>query len=112
MADVTISVQNIRRGGITPSLSSGLNAGDTHLVRNDGRVFLWVKNGDTSDHTATVATPFSRSGLDLADLTVTVTAGGEAFIGPFERSTFNNADDDLAVTFDATTSVELGAFRV
>jgi len=112
MADVDINTQNIAPTGIAPTRSSGLNTADTHRVVNDGRVMLWVKNTDASDHTVMIESTLSRGGLALADQAITVTAGAEVFAGPFPPGIYNDSADKLSITFDDATGMELGAFRM
>ena len=114
MAEVRVNIQNItaRSGGLEPSRSTGLNSSDTHLIRNDGQVFIWAKNTDASDHDVTVVTPGTVSGLEISDLTATIPSESEKFLGPFSRNDFNNPNNDMEVTLSDGTGMELGAFRL
>jgi hypothetical protein len=78
---------------------------------NDGRTFLHVKNGDSSQHTLTFTTPREVAGLAVADPAVDVAASGEKFIGPFPPGVFN-AGGLCSFTLDAGTSMEIAIVRV
>lgn len=73
-----------------------------------------MKNGDASAHTVTVVTPGEViAGVDKGDVAVSVPASGERVLGPFPADHFADPTDGLAdITYDAVTSVTIGAFRV
>lgn len=106
MARTDLSTQRITRSGLDPSYTAA-NV-DGHSISNDGSVVLHVKNGDASAHTVTLVTPRKVDGLDVADLTVSVPAGGERIIGPFPPATFGRVVD---VDFSAVTSVTVAALK-
>lgn len=110
MAITTLSVQQIDRTGLTPSFSAANSDGS--YVANDGKVFIEVKNSDTSDHTVTIATPNQVDGLAIADLTVTVPASGDKMIGPFPPSVYNNSSGYITVTYSSVTGMTVAAFRL
>jgi hypothetical protein len=82
-------------------------------------VFLHVKNGDGSPHTATITTPNTVDGLAVSDLAVTIPAGEERIIGPFPYI-YDTVDTDpdpdidpaVFVDLDADTSVTLAAIKL
>lgn len=107
MARTDLAPQRINQTGIDPVYTAA-NV-DGHSVSNgDGRVILHVKNGDAAAHTVTVVTPRKVDGMDVADLTVSVPAGGERLMGPFPPVTFGRVVD---VNFSAVTSVTVAAFN-
>jgi hypothetical protein len=107
MADLTI--QKIDQTGIAPSFVAADAGGDT--FSNDGRTFLHVKNGGGSAITVTIdSVAPCNYGFDH-DLQVTVNAGAEQIIGPFEPKRFNT-DGKVSVSYSDVTSVTVAAFRL
>lgn len=115
---VALTVQEISRAGIsldenavTPTATHG------NKFLNDGKTFLFVRNGSGGDITVTVEAPGSVDGQAIADLVVTVKASGdgdgldELLIGPF-TSTFNQSDGYVWAVFSAVTDVIAAAFRL
>lgn len=92
------------------------SGGDTAV--NDGNTYLVVKNGDASSHTITVTPTLSTLTMPgVGQVTVStsataVAAGKEAIIGPFAPSAWNNANGSISITYDAVTSVTIGAVRM
>lgn len=101
-----LPVQRVTRDGIVPSLVAA-NL-DGHSITNDGRVFLYAKNTDTVAHTVTVVTPGQVHGLNVADLAVSIPAGGERMLGTFPVGAFGRTTD---INYDAVTGVTIGALR-
>lgn len=108
MARVNLPVQPVVRTGLNPSLTAADDV-ENHVFDNDGRVFLYVVNG-LVDVDVTVVSGFTRLGLALADVTVTVPANHSRLIGPFPKDVFDqtgtgkvhvNIDDDSNVTLAA-----------
>lgn len=113
MATTTLLTQAISRSGLDPAYTAA-NA-DGHTITNGGRMFIHVKNGDTSSKTITVTTPGEVDGLAIADRTVTIAAGEEAVIGPFPPAIYNTdpgVTDKITVTFSAVTSVTIAALTL
>lgn len=108
----TLSVQQMSPDGITPSYTSADGAGDEFEW---GRyAFIHVKNGDTSDHTVTVAEQHDSApaGYQEADLSVTVPNGGEQMIGPLDREAYQDDNGLVQVSYDAVTSVTVAAIEL
>lgn len=107
-----LTVQTIDRAGdgLTPAFAAADVAGDQWP--NDGTTFLVVKNGSGAPITATIVTPQNVAGLGVADLTVTVPAAGERWVGSFPQPTFNATNGRASVTYSAVTSVTVGAFKL
>lgn len=111
----TLTVQNIAEDGLVATYDAAEAGGDTFPNASGERTFLHVKNGDASSHTVTVAA--LQNSYDIAgygdltkpDASVTVSASGEAFIGPFPTGTFGSNPD---ITYDDVTSVTIAAIRV
>jgi len=107
MARIAVTTQAVGRAGAATTYTGPNVDGD---IVDIGRVALHVKNGSGSPITVTVQTPVQIEGLDLAELTVSVPAAGERFIGPLPASVFaqpvGNANAGKAlVDYSAVTSV-------
>ena len=110
MARTSLTVQDIGLSGLTPSYSSA-NA-DGNSFANDGDVFLHVKNGSGSDITLTIQTPAKVDGVDIEEVTVTVTAGSEEMVGAFPTTTFNQSGGVVYVDYSAVTTVTVAAIKL
>lgn len=114
MSEVNIDVQKLTKSGLEATYTddSTLNGSDTFLFVNGNATFMHVKNGDGSQHTVTVQTPATVSGLDVEELTVDIGAGDEKFIGPFPPGVFNYSSGKAKFTLDAGTNMEIAILRV
>lgn len=112
MTALTVEDTGVGANSLTPTFVAATAAGDTFV--NDGRVMLYVKNGDVSPITVTVVTPVSlRGGIGVEDPPTTVPATDEEIIGPFDPSLFNAADGTgVLVTYSADTSVTVAVIRL
>jgi hypothetical protein len=105
-----ISVQTVSLTGLSASYTAAATAGDEFA--NDGRTFIYVMNADSAATTVTVASVTNCSyGFDH-DAVVSVPAGSEIHIGPFNRSRFNAADGNVDVTYSSVASLTLAAISV
>lgn len=115
---VALTVYEIDRAGesldknlVTPTATHG------NKFLNDGKTFLFVRNGSGGDITVTVDVDKSVDGQAVADLVVTVKATGDAngldelLIGPFTGN-FNQSDGYVWAVCSAVTTVTMGAFRL
>ena len=109
MARTALTVQDISVSGMTPSYTAAIV--DGHSFPNNKPTFIHVKNGAGSDVTITIQTALTKEGLDLADRTVTVTAGSETMIGPFS-DIYNQSDGSVYVDYSATASVTIAAISL
>lgn len=114
MARADLTVQQIDRStGIVPAYTAAQAPGSgSNAFANDGRTHIHIKNGSGSAMTATFQTPGSVNGLAIADLVVTVAAGAEKKVGPFEPGLFNQSDGKVYVDWSLETSVTAGVFRL
>lgn len=110
MARTSLTVQDISISGVTPSYSSANVDGNSFA--NDGDVFLHVKNGSGSDITLTVQTPAKVNGVDIEEVTVTVSAGSEEMVGPFPTTTFNQSGGVVYADYSAVTTVTVAAIKL
>lgn len=95
-----LTVQKIVLGGLNPAPVAAAGGGDTFV--NDGRTYLYVKNGGGGSINVTVDTTTNCNyGFDH-DAVVAVPAGGERLIGPFAPSRFGST---CAVSYSGVTTV-------
>lgn len=111
MARTELSLQRVSPDGLEATYDAAI--ADGHSFEWGERHFLHVKNGDTASKDITIQTPQTIGGLELADKTVTVSASGEAFIGPFlGRETYEQSDGQVYFDYSATTSVTVAVLQV
>jgi len=109
-----LSVQQIDKGGLQASYASAESGGDTY-PNDSERIFLHVKNGDSAEHTVTIAALVSeteRPGfgtLSVSDISVAIPAGEDRFIGPVPRTAYGRKPD---IQYDDVTSVSIAAMEV
>ncbi len=116
MARTELTVQKI--------LSSGLNAtytgatADGEAFNNAGEdVVVHIVNGSGGAVVLTVQTPMQQDGLDVAEQTVSVPAGEDRFVGPFQRDIYAKVDGVLSIPSavwidtDVQTSITLAVLQ-
>lgn len=102
MATLAVVSPSIAGATFTPASAAG--GGD--VFPNNGKTFLYIKNGDSGSHTVTI-TPQNTlgPGYTISPIAVAVGAGVEKIIGPFDPQYFNNSSGQAVVTYDGVTSV-------
>lgn len=107
----TLTPQKADFDGLAPVFAAADVAGDEFPWAQ--QTVLYVKNGDASPHTVTIASQYTaRPGLTPTDVEVVVAAGEEAVIGDLTRDGFRDANGNVQVTYDAVTSVTVAAITV
>ncbi len=113
MADRTIAPQRINDIGVTPARTGSLLTADTHIVRNNGLMWLHFLKTGAGDCIVTVQTPITPGGLALADRTFTVPATtGDIVAGPFPPSIYNDGVGDLRFTLDEITGLDVAVLQI
>ena len=110
MALNTLTVLECSRAGVATSYAAA-NA-DGSYFKNDGKVFLHVKNADAAPHTVTVTPTQKVLGQAIPAFNIAINAGAEAMIGPFPPAVFNDGNGNAQVTFSAVTAVTILAVHV
>jgi len=90
------------------------DAANGHLVPNNGRVILLVKNGGGSSINVTVKGG-KYQGRSLEDQVVPVAAGAEKVMGAYMPYTFNQVGSDagkLKIEFSDDTNVTFAILKV
>lgn len=106
-----LTVQSMTEQGLTPAFVAADVAGDSFA--NDGKTYLHVKNADAADITVTVDSQKQcDQGFDH-DIVVTIPAGGEKLIGPFNISRFKDLATGLVnVSYSVVTNVTVAAIKL
>jgi len=106
-----LTVQEIEATGITPTYAAADVAGDEFAF--SAGAFVHAINDDASSHTVTVASVYpAQPGIAPDDIAVTIPAGEERMIGPFNALFFRDSDGNVSLTYDAVTSVTVAVLTV
>ena len=107
----TLTTQNIKTAGITPSYVAASGGGDK-CETGEG-TFLHVKNGSGGSLTVTLITPSTVDAtLVVGDRAVAVGAGAEAMISVPDTLYRDPADGLASITYSGVTSLTIGCFRI
>jgi hypothetical protein len=104
-----LSTQQVTLTAAAVTYTAASGGGDTFLA--DEKTFAHIKNGSGGAITVTFATPGTVSGLAIADLAVSVPAGGDRVVGPFPPGLFGSAAGLVDVTYSGVTSLTVGILR-
>ena len=105
----TLTAQQITQAGLVPAAVTPAVAGDK--LANTAKQFFHVENGGAVSITATVI-PVVTTVLGILtkeNAILTLAAGEEGFLGPFEVDAFNDVDGNITITCSATASIKLSA---
>jgi hypothetical protein len=92
-------------GLIAATYNAATTGGGDTVVPGVGK-FIHVKNGSGGSLTVTLVTPETRDGNAVADKTVALTTGQEAFIAIPDNSTYKSATTGLVtITWSTVSSV-------
>ena len=79
---------------------------------NNGNTYISVENGDVSPTTLTFTSTVLIDGdLTVADRDVIVAAGDFVTIGPFQKSIYDDGNDDVQVAYSSITSLNVVVFQ-
>lgn len=89
------------------------NGGGDVVTNTDGGVVVAVQNTDASSKTVTVKSYATAipEGTAKTDLAVVVGAGEVALIGPLSKAAWNNASNQVELTYSAVTNVKVAAYK-
>jgi hypothetical protein len=110
MAATALTVTDISRAGVAPSLAA-FNA-DGHLLPNTGKEFVMVTNGSGSAVTVSAAIVKTVDGVTPAAKSMSVPAAGTKLFGPFKPEEYNNASAQVALSVSLATDVTIQALRL
>lgn len=109
----TLTAQQITQAGLKPATVTPAASGDK--LANTGKQFFHVENGSGSAITATVIPVVTTvvdpllGTLKKENAVLSLAAGEEGFLGPFEVDAFNDTDGNITITCSAQTSIKLSA---
>lgn len=107
-----LTVYDVVDAGTAPTFVAAA-AGQTIAIGNGHDTFLVVKNADASSHAVTIAAPGNTDyGQPNPDPSITVAAGGEAWIPIRKAYDPGDGTNAAAITYAATTSMTVAAVRV
>lgn len=112
MADVAETVKKIIPTGLVVVYTGSLSTGSNYQFLNDGRILIHVKNGGGSTDVVTVISQKTVGGLAVADQAVSILAGAEAMIGPFNSDIYNDANGKVNFGHSFITTVTQAAFHL
>lgn len=110
MAASELTVADISRSGLLPALVAA-NV-DGNFFDNTGREFINIANGDASPHTVTIDSQVNCDQTFDHDDAIAVPASESRLIGPFPKGRYNDANDQVQLTYDAVTSVTIQIIRL
>jgi len=108
-----ITAQKITQAGLEPVVVTPTAAGDK--LANTAIQFFHVANDGGVAMTATVVPVVTTvvdpllGTLKKENAILSLAAGEEGFLGPFEVDAFNDVDGNITITCSAQTSVKLSA---
>jgi hypothetical protein len=109
----TIIAQKITQSGLIPTTVTPEAAGDK--LANTAIQFFHIENGNAAAITATVLPVVTTvvdpllGTLKKENAVLSLAAGEEGFLGPFEVDAFNDVDGNILITCSLQTSVKLSA---
>tara|TARA_R100001463_G_scaffold19673_4_gene48347 strand:+ start:5123 stop:5467 length:345 start_codon:yes stop_codon:yes gene_type:complete len=109
----TLTAQQITQAGLKPATVTPDAGGDK--LANTGEQFFHVENASGSAITATVVPVVTTvvdpllGTLKKENAVLSLSAGEDGFLGPFEVDAFNDTDGNITITCSAQTSIKLSA---
>lgn len=104
-----LATQSLTMNGAAATYSA-VSASDTFA--NTGEEVLHIKNGSASETTVTITSAQQCNQGFSHDLTVTIAAGADKFIGPFPTNRFNNSSGLCTFACSPTTTITAAVLRV
>jgi len=107
-----LTPQKIIDLGAIETVASAAAGGDSFV--NSGVEFIHVKNGHASAaYVVTITAQVTNihhqqfGTVTKSNVTKSVAAGQDAYIGPFKQSAFNDANNRVQITYDAVTTLSV-----
>ena len=104
-----LTVNQTSFSGVAPSYVA-VAVSDTFA--NTGEEVVHIKNGSASPTTVTITSAQQCNQGETHNLTVTVAANSDKFIGPFPTNRFNNSNGLTTFACSPTTSVTAAVMRI
>lgn len=108
----TLIVQSLTTAGLAATYTTAVAAGDE--FPNDGHTLIHVKESAGLAKTITLASQVAPVpvGMQLANVTLEVTANGEAFSGFFNQAAYNDSSGMVQVSYSTNTGITIAAISV
>ena len=107
-----LTAQKINDLGVIETLVSANAGGDAFV--NSGVEVIHIQNGHASDaRVVTVTAQVTNihhqqfGTVTKSNITKTVAAGQDAFIGPFKQGAFNDANNKVQITYNGGTTLKV-----
>jgi len=112
----TLTAQQIVQSGLVPTTVTPDGSGDK--LANTGKEFFHITNDSGSALTATVV-PVVTTVIDpdlgklvKEDAVLSLAAGEDGFLGPFEVDAFNDTDGNITITCSVQSNIKLSALYI
>ena len=104
-----LTTQQVGITGTAPTFGA---VAATDTIVPDDRAMLVVKNGNASADTVTVVIPGSEYGQARPDVTISVPASGERYIGPFVPDMADPTTGLVTINHSVTATVTCALVRI
>lgn len=107
----TLTIQELSSDGLQATYDPADVAGDDFdnaLAAGKNAPFIHVKNGDASPIDVTPAIVQTVDGQSVVPKVHSIPAGGEKFIGPFDRTAYGST---VNLTYSSVTSVTIAVLQ-
>ena len=108
----TLTAQKITDLGVIETLQSATSGGDSFV--NSGVEFIHIQNGHASNaYTVTITAQVTNvhhqqfGTVTKSNVTKSVAAGQDAFLGPFKQRAFNDQNNKVQITYDGVTTLSV-----
>lgn len=113
MAIIPLIPDVMTEAGLVETVNSGLGIANTYTVRNNGKMFLHVKNTGATPTVVTLVANGVVAGHALAAGTVTVpVTTGDKLIGPFPSAVYDDGNHDVSFTFSIIAGVTVAVIQL
>ena len=107
-----IAVQDLNLDGlVNPTMTAAAALGDT-VQNSDERVFIYAVNGSAGTINITANAQRNCNHGYIHDEVLTLLAGEDGYLGPFDKERFNTSTGDVSLTYDDVTSLTIAAIRL
>lgn len=104
-----LTTQKPSAAGVAVTYAACNAGGDTFV--NTGREFIHVKNASGGALTVTISSGSNKCSFGIAnaahDLAVSVGAGSDKMIGPFDKDRFNDTSGNVNLSYSGVTSLSI-----
>lgn len=110
---ITLGLSGGTYSGVTPTYATPDATNGNEFVNKAGRTLLHVKNTNAATRTVTVVSQQKCDQGHAHNVAVVIPATtGDKMLGPFTPSEFNDSNDKVQITWDASAGVSVAAFEL